>query len=123
LPGVRVLSDERIILRRAGARVEMYGTPWHGDAKLSSTERAPLNQIFFLGHGGANELKSMSKALAAARLFSCSFPPFYSRKGLAFTLEFLDEVTQRVSCDELRFVPDRSMVQFIRDRAPDMSRK
>jgi hypothetical protein len=117
LPGVRVLSDERVILRRAGARVEMYGTPWHGDAKLSSTESAPLDQIFLLGRGPTNELKLMGKAEAAARLFSCSFPPFYSRRGLEFTLEFLDEVTQRVSCDELRFVPDRSMVQFIRERA------
>ena len=123
LPGVRVLSDERIILRRTGERVEMYGTPWHGDAKLSSTERAPLNHIFFLRHGETNELKLMGKAEAAARLFSCSFPPFYSRTGLEFTLEFLDEMTQRVSCDELRFVPDRSVVQFIRDRALDTSRK
>ena len=35
-PGVQILSDDRIILRRDGGQVWMHGTPWHGDAGIAS---------------------------------------------------------------------------------------
>ncbi|MBN1260708.1 MAG: hypothetical protein JXB35_08510, partial [Anaerolineae bacterium] len=30
--GVRVLNDDRVIVRQSGGRFWAYGTPWHGDA-------------------------------------------------------------------------------------------
>ena len=113
----RVLSDERVILRQREGRIWMYGTPWHGDARLARADSAPLTRIFFLARGTRNELARQNRAAAAARLFACSFPPFYSADGISFTLEFLDELTRIVSCDELRFVPDRRVIEFIRERA------
>src|SRR6058998_1308695 len=35
-----VLSDDRIILRKIDGTLWMYGTPWHGEAELSSPDRA-----------------------------------------------------------------------------------
>lgn len=113
--GVRILSDERIILRRAsGGGISMHGTPWHGEAHLSSALSAPLNKIFFLARGAHHTLVGQNRTEAAARLFSCSFPPFYSADGLSFSLEFLEQVTSAVRCDELRFTPFESVVDFIR---------
>lgn len=117
--GARILSDERVIIRRAAnGEFYMYGTPWHGDAGITSACSAPLTKVFFLGRGLENELVPQSKAEAAARLFACSFPPFYSFRGISFTLEFLDELTQQVDCDELKFVPDESVIQFILEQSP-----
>ncbi len=48
-PGVRLLSDDRIILRKQNSTFWMYGTPWHGDAGVASPARAPLSAIFFSG--------------------------------------------------------------------------
>ena len=115
--GVRVLSDERVILRLKDGRIWMYGTPWHGDAGLARPDSAPLTRIFFLARGAKNELARLHRAESAARLFACSFPPFHSEDGISFTLKFLDDLTGLVPCDELRFVPDRSVIQFIRERA------
>jgi hypothetical protein len=114
--GVRVLSDERIILRWQNGRIWMYGTPWHGCAGLARPDSAPLTRTFFLARGTDNELVPQNRAESAARLFACSFPPFYSLDGLAFILEFLEKLTRLVTCDELRFIPDDSAVQFVREQ-------
>lgn len=111
--GINILSDDRIVLRQMGQRLWMYGTPWHGDARLACPARAPLTRVYFLLHGGKNELVPQRAANALGRLFACSFPPFYSPRALDFTLGFLEDVVEAVPCYELRFLPDERVVKFI----------
>lgn len=113
-PGVKVLSDDRIILRRMGSRIWMYGTPWHGEAMLASPSRVPLTAIYFLEKGQKNELISQKPSDSISRLFTCSFPPFYNRDAIDFTLTFLEDVVKNVPCSELKFTPDKSVVEFIK---------
>ena len=112
-PGVTVLSDDRIILRKLGERLWMYGTPWHGEAGFSSPDRAPLTRVYFLEKGQKNELIPQRKAEAVERLFACSFPSFYNPEALDFSLGFLGEVAKAVPSYELSFVPDKRVVKFI----------
>ncbi len=112
--GARILSDDRIIVRRVGGRLTMYGTPWHGEAALAEPASAPLAGVFFLEHGAANALMPLRGAAAATRLFACGFPPFHDRDGLGFTLAFFAELATGVPCHELRFTPDREAVEFVR---------
>ena len=112
--GVRILSDDRIIVRQVCGRLWMYGTPWHGDAELAENTGHPLESIFLLGRGRENAVIEQRPPLAAARLFSCSFPPFYLRDGLEFTLGFLGQAVNTVPVYELRFVPDPGVIAFVR---------
>ena len=91
----------------------MYGTPWHGEARIASPDRATLTRIYFLQHGKTNELVQLEATEAVARLFACSFLPFYSPEALEFTLGFFEEVAKEVPCHELRFFPDKRAVEFI----------
>ena len=116
-PGVRVLSDDRIVVRQDGARYFMYGTPWHGDARLAQAARAPLERVFVLLQGRANSITELSPATAAAELFARSFPAFYDPAALAFTIRFLGELSEAVPCVMLTFVPDTSAVEFVRRAA------
>ena len=109
----RILSDDRIILRRIGDRFAMYGTPWHGEAALAEPTSAPLTGVFFLEHGAANSLLPLREAEAATRLLACGFPPFHDRNGLGFTLAFFAELAGEVPCHELRFAPDAHVVEFV----------
>lgn len=111
--GVKILSDERVVLRQADGRIWMHGTPWHGDAKLARADKAMLNRVFFLRHGSANEIAPVGEAEAAARLFACSFPPFHSPDGVDFTLGFFADVVKSVSSHELRFLPDARIVEML----------
>ena len=113
-PGAVILSDDRIVVRRHDDDVWMYGTPWHGEAPLASPTRARLDALFFLRQAPRDELQAIGTADASARLFAASFPPFHERRGLAFTLEFLELVASRVPCRELGFVPEPAVMALVR---------
>jgi len=114
-PGVTVLSDDRIILRRKDNQPWMYGTPWHGEARLSDPGKAPLGHVYFLRHGTKNDLLPLGPSTAVGRFLACSFPPFYSPEGLDFTLRFLEQVVRAVPCYQLSFVPDKRVVEFLHE--------
>ncbi len=113
--GAVILSDDRIIVRKKKGKFWIYGTPWHGDAKVYSPERAPLKKIFFLKHAENNSIKKISPADAVSRLIVCSFPPFWDKKGMGFTLKFCAELAQKINCYELGFVPDETVLDFVRN--------
>jgi len=108
-----ILSDDRIIIRKIDGRFWIYGTPWHGNAQVHSPERAPLERIFFLNHALENWAKGIKRIDATSKLMVCSFPPFWSKEGMEFTLEFIDELTKEVPCYELDFLPDKSVFDLI----------
>ncbi|MGB8458669.1 MAG: hypothetical protein WCE50_13170 [Candidatus Acidiferrum sp.] len=113
-PGVRILSDDRIILRAREGRVWMYGTPWHGDAGIASPDFAPLSAIYLLEKGKSNEQRPLPKGRAAAELIARSFVTHHSEHGIRATLDFLDRVASQVPCCIFRFVPDETAVEAIR---------
>jgi hypothetical protein len=112
--GVTVLSDDRIIVRKMEGRFWIYGTPWHGDAKACSPERAPLEKIFFLKHAKTNKMERIEGINAASKLLVCSFPTFWDKKGMEFTLGFIDELTRELPCYELGFVPDENILDLVK---------
>jgi len=114
LPGVKLLSDDRIILRKKDSQYWMYGTPWHGDAGVSSQGSAQLSAIFLLEQAHLNEIHPLPGAKAAAELFARCFVPHYLGEGLQFALDFFDELTRSIPCSVFRFVPMQSAVEAIR---------
>ena len=115
LRDVRVLSDDRIILRELENEIWMYGTPWHGEAGFASAERVPIRRIFILEHGEKNEILSLSGNRAVAELFARSFLPFHSHGPLNFTLSYLHHIADSVPCYLFSFLPNPSAVEKILD--------
>lgn len=109
-----LLSDDRIIIRKIDGRFWMYGTPWHGDAKVYSPERVELNKVFFLEHASNNFVRDLNRKKAVLKLLVRSFPPFWDSEGMEFTLGFIDELTKMVPCYDLGFRPDKSIIDFIK---------
>lgn len=112
--GATVLSDDRVIVREREGRFWAYGTPWHGSARLASPEAMPLDRIFVLRHAGENRAVPLEPLEAASRLLVRSFPTFWDAQGMAFTLQFLGKLCRSVPCQELEFVPDRRVVEYLR---------
>jgi hypothetical protein len=112
--GVKLLSDDRIVIRKQDGKFWMYGTPWHGDAGVASPDRAPLTAVFLLEQWSTNELAPIPTSRAAAELFARSFLPHYLEKGIHFTLDFLDQITRSVPCSILRFTPTPGAVEAVR---------
>ena len=112
--GVTALSDDRVIVRERDARAWAYGTPWHGSARISSAGAVPLERILLIQHADENEVSPLKPLEAVSGLLARAFPPLWDAEGMAFTLEFLERLVERVPCYELGFVPDESTVDFIR---------
>ncbi|MGA2810834.1 MAG: hypothetical protein ABSG16_05500 [Candidatus Acidiferrum sp.] len=112
--GMRILSDDRIILRRSGEQVWMHGTPWHGDAGIASPDSARLTHIYVLEQWPSNELVAMPRSVATAEIFARSFVPRHCPEALNFALHFIEQLAQEFPCDVFRFVANRSAVEAIR---------
>jgi hypothetical protein len=111
--GVEILSDDRTIVRRKGRDFWVYGTPWHGDAPFGSPRGVRLESIFFLRHARENSVKEISGSLPVSQLLTCSFPPLWDPQAMDVVLELFTELTARVPCRQLRFTPDRTVLEFI----------
>jgi hypothetical protein len=113
--GLTVLNDDRIIVREKKGKFWMYGTPWHGDFKEHSSHGLPIDKLFFLRHGKKNSAQAKSGAEAVSMLLSRSFPPFWDKEGMAFTIEHCQRLVSKTPCYELTFMPDAEMIDFVRN--------
>lgn len=112
--GVTILSDDRVVLRRVGGRVRMYGTPWHGDAPLASPRSVPLSHVFFLRQAPRPACSPVTEADAVAALVAASFVPFHSAAALEFTLGLLERVVADVPSATLDFAPEPTVIDLVR---------
>lgn len=108
-----IVSDDRVIVREDEGVMWMHGTPWHGEAALSSPAEAPLAGVYLLEQSPRLALRELQPADAVARLFGCSFPPFHDAAAVAFTLDFLERLVQRVPVRELCFTRDARVADLI----------
>jgi hypothetical protein len=115
-PDVTVLADDLVVVRQHGDQFVAYGTPWHGTRGLCSPTSAPLERIYFVRHARLNQQVRLSAdALLAARLYSGTFLPAWSREGLARHVEMVAHLAGHVPCYDLGFVPDISVVDYVRE--------
>jgi hypothetical protein len=109
-----ILNDDRIVIRHKENRFWMYGTPWHGEYTGVSAKGVPIEKIFFLKHSESNSVEKINGAVASSMVLARSFPPLWDAEGMRFTLDFCSQLVSAVPCYKLDFVPDSSIVDFIR---------
>ena len=107
-----ILSDDRVVIRRAGDQFNMYGTPWHGDTHVYSPQHGTLKKIFFIKHAKENYIKEIRRLETASRLMAQSFPVYWSRDGMQSTLGFVGDLVAKIPCYELGFVPDDKVIDL-----------
>jgi hypothetical protein len=110
---VKILSDDRIIVREDKDQIFMYGTPWHGEAHFALPDRAPLQRIFVLEHGHGNVLTRLTRSQMVAELFARAFVPFHRHEYVDSALSFLERVADVVPCYRYSFEPDERAVERI----------
>ena len=111
-PGT-VLSDDRIVVRWLEGRFWMYGTPWHGEAKLSAPARAPLSAVLLVKQASTPRLVELAPAHAVARLLACGFFPFYDAEAIANGMEVASRLVEAVPCLELELARDPRFLDLL----------
>ena len=113
--GATILNDDRIIVREKDGEFWMYGTPWHGDFNEVSPKALPIRKLFLLKHSKKNSIVPKKDAEAVSMLLTRSFPPLWDQKGMDYTLGFLDRIVSKLPCYELDFLPDKRIIDFVRN--------
>lgn len=110
-----VLNDDRIIVREKEKELWMYGTPWHGTFGEVSSKGLLIRKIFFLRHGKKNSVAPKEGREAVSMLLTRCFPPLWDKKGMEYTLGLCHLITNKIPCYELNFVPDRTIIDLVRN--------
>jgi hypothetical protein len=112
-PAVKVLSDDRVVIKRKEDGHRLFGTPWHGTAGHARSESAALRAVFFLSHGIGHRLTRLSPRVAAQELYRRTFPPVWQREAVALTIERCTAIAMEVPAFHFAFQPDAGAVEAI----------
>lgn len=109
-----ILSDEKVIIRRHGDQFVAYGTPWYGSSQYAANDQAPLERFFIISHGSQSHQFRKLSFLEWSRRFlhECSFP-YWDKQGMEQTAVFLEQLMRHSEGQELSFLKDASVVDFI----------
>lgn len=103
--GLRLLSDDRVIIREIRNDLMIFGTPWPGDAQIAAAEEAPLRAIVFLKHGREDKFARMTARDAALALLPVMSVPWYDREHVARFMAWCHHVVERIPVWEFSFRP------------------
>lgn len=120
LEGIKVLNDDRIIVRELRGVFYAYGTPWHGELSKCEPERGRLRALFIIRHGKDNNLRPLSLSEATSGIITRSFLPFWDKEGMEKAIDVIERLVRKVPCYELTFRPDRTVVTYIRSLEDDL---
>ncbi|MBQ9249945.1 MAG: hypothetical protein IJ179_06210 [Oscillospiraceae bacterium] len=94
---VRMINDDKPLLRLGPEGVTVYGTPWNGKHRLGENIAAPLRAVCFLEQAAENVIAPLSGAEVWPLLLAQVYRPA-DPAALRRTLELLDGL-----CARLRF--------------------
>ncbi|MCF8461949.1 MAG: hypothetical protein K9G46_14605 [Flavobacteriales bacterium] len=110
--GADVLNDDRLIIRKEKKGYSLHNTPmFYADRPRSSEFKA----AYIIRHEKENVLEKLSGATAVSALAANCIQHGYDRKMVEHHLNFLSEMVNEISVQSLGFVPDKSVVQAVRD--------
>ncbi|MFA7114689.1 MAG: hypothetical protein WC214_04425 [Candidatus Omnitrophota bacterium] len=117
-PGVIILNDDRIILRKIKNKFYIYSTPWHGDFSdylKNSTEHASLDKLFFIYHKKTNKAEKVPHREFFNLFYQSLFVPFWDKENLNFVSEFMMELMEKVPCYKFGFKNNKKIIEYVRN--------
>jgi hypothetical protein len=103
--GSRLLSDDRIIVRRMDGINHAFGTPWPGDAQIAVNESAPLAAILFPARGAGMCIRELSPQNALHRLLPATSILWHEQELFSSQLAFCERLLRDVPAFELAWSP------------------
>lgn len=100
---VRLLSDDRVVLRLQNNGWHIYGTPWPGEGGMALNIGVPLRAIVLLEQGDRTEARRIPAAEGARRLLPVLSIPWFSAKHRDEALAALDRLCRDVPSGAMRF--------------------
>lgn len=112
---VKILCDDRIIVRKHGGFFKIHGTWSHGEVPDVAPDAAKLRAIFFLHQAKENRLERIrDKKRISAVLLDCLIQPLVTADWWAKTLAVIGQVAGVVPCYDLYFDKSGRIVPLLK---------
>lgn len=111
-----VVSDDRLVIRKGRDTFQIYDGPYQARIRAfpPKPEGVPLEKIFFIKHAPENTVIPMAVTEAVANLIARTYNTYWDSSGMQSTMDFCGELAAAVPCYELGFVPNESVLDFVR---------
>ena len=114
-PELRVLSDDRVVVRRVDGLFWAFGTPWPGEAGAALNRGRPLVGIYSLAQESGNRIVPISAAETLERILPVISIPWYDRRTSERILATCDTLLRDVPHARFGFVADGSARAHLKD--------
>ena len=114
VPRRNLLNDDRLALRSYGEKWRVFGTPWYGESRVSSSNSADLAAIFFIRHARQNSVRRLSASEVVSHLMVLSLLPLWDQEAVSRVLDTFQNLIRNVPAYELSFTPDKSALDLIK---------
>ncbi len=108
---VRVLNDDKPVLRFDSGSVTACGTPWCGSAGISINAAAPVRGICFLRQGSRNVIRPLSGAEAVHAILGQTLRDV-DAADMGYILDMTERLIAGVPLYELECLPDRAAARL-----------
>ena len=119
--GLKLLSDDRIALRKLRGTFTAYGTPWSGEQGAALNDKVSLCGIVFLRHADTNAIVELKPNQAVERLLPVTSIPWYDQEAMSSILRFCDDLLAHVPAYELCFKPGVDAARLVEGLAESAS--
>lgn len=118
IPEIKILNDDRIIIRKEKDDFYMYPTPWHGDYSdylaEGKVKKAKLSKLFYIYHKEANLAERVNYIEGFNHFFKTLFLSFWDKGCVSFAFDFLLDILSSKPCYKFGFKNDERIVDYIR---------
>ncbi len=109
-----LLNDDRLALRNYGNSWRVFGTPWYGESRVSSSGSADLSTIFFIHHSKRNYIRKLSASEICLHLMVLGLLPLWDEQALQMVLDSFNLIAKEIPFFEMGFLPDKRVLKLIK---------
>jgi len=113
LPGHTTLTDEMALLEPGPDGYTVYGTPFIGEAGISTNIAAPLRAVMVLTKAKANAIRKLSPAVASMELLKVTLCFGQDADACRIAMDAVLGLIAKVPVARLEFLPDVSVWRTI----------
>jgi hypothetical protein len=108
--GARVIHDDRLILKKTASGYMMFNTPIYNNDEPNGS---PLNKIFLIEHGNANEMVPVRGAAAVSLIMANCIQHNWGSDIIARLMGSISIMCGTIPTVRLSFKPDWSVIDHI----------
>lgn len=110
--GAAVIHDDRLIIRKIDGQYMMYNTPVY---EMERSNYCRLTKIYTLDHGLENRLTALGSVESLTSVMKNCIQHHWNSDLIGKLTTALKDMTDEVDVSALEFIPDKSVVDFIRN--------